>query len=161
MSDDRMDGEGAGAGEPALPDPVPRGWLPDALPPDGDPAWDTHVARILAAAQPELARLASARVGEGAAPWWSEMGKWWRPAAALAAAATAVLLLVVERPAGPSAPPETVALTLIAAEGDPVALWAMLGVRADPVLALLTFEDHDGFTDDSPSSIRPPGGETP
>jgi hypothetical protein len=160
MNDDRMDREGAEAREPVRPDPVPRGWLPDALPPDGDPAWDARVARIMAASQPELARLAAAGVGEGAAPWWSEMGKWWRPAAALAAAAIAALLLVVERPAGRSAPPEAVALTLIAAEGDPVALWAMLGVRADPVLALLAFEDHDGFPEDSPSSVRPPGGET-
>jgi hypothetical protein len=159
MNDDRMDGEGAEAREPVLPDPVPRHWLPDALPPGEDPAWETHVARILAASEPGLARLA-ATIGDEAAPWWSEMGKWWRPAAALAVAATAALLLVVERPAGPSAPPETVALTLIAAEGDPVALWAMLGVRADPVLALLAFEDHDGFLDDSPSSIHPSGGET-
>jgi hypothetical protein len=160
MNDDRMDGEGAEARESVLPDPVPRHWLPDALPQDDDPAWETHVARILAASEPGLARLAAAGVGDGAAPWWSEMGKWWRPAAALAAAATAALLLVVERPAGPSAPPDTVALTLIASEGDPVALWAMLGVRADPVLALLAFEEHDGFPDDSPSSIHPPGGET-
>jgi hypothetical protein len=158
MNDDRMDGEGAEAREPVLPDPVPRRWLPDALPPDDDPAWDPYVARILAASEPGLARFA-ATIGDEAAPWWSEMGKWWRPAA-LAAAATAALLLVVERPAGPSVPPETVALTLIASEGDPVALWAMLGVRADPVLALLAFEEHDGFPDDSPSSIHPPGGET-
>jgi hypothetical protein len=41
---------------------------------------------------------------------------------------------------------EAAALSLITADGDPVVLWATIGVTADPVLALLTLEDHTSWT---------------
>ncbi|MEX2048541.1 MAG: hypothetical protein WEB90_03090 [Gemmatimonadota bacterium] len=100
--------------------------------------------------------------GTGGEPsWLSEVGSWWRPAAALAAAAVAVLLWsdphIRTEPAHTAA---EMALGLVASDGDPVALWAALGVSADPVLALLTFEDHRAWG--AASNPAPPStGVTP
>ncbi|MCA1789292.1 MAG: hypothetical protein LC667_05370 [Thioalkalivibrio sp.] len=121
-------------------------WLPDPIPPENDPEWDRRVARILAAAEPALARMAG-RSATATEAWLSEMGGWWRPVAALAAAAVAFLLLVTEAPGpGPNAPePDAMTLTILASDGDPTAIWAAMGVPADPVLALLSLEDHSTF----------------
>jgi hypothetical protein len=64
------------------------------------------------------------------------------------AAGAAALFFAVDRPApSPGAPLDAIALTLVAAEGNPAALWQSLGVRADPVLAHIAMEDHDAFLD--------------
>lgn len=118
-------------------------WLPDPIQPEDHPEWDRRTARILAAAEPGLARSAG-RPATATEAWLYELGGWWRPVAALAAAAVAFLLLVTENPRpGPNATePDAMALTILASDGDPTAIWAALGVPADPVLALLTLEDH-------------------
>ncbi|MEX2466764.1 MAG: hypothetical protein WD995_07630 [Gemmatimonadota bacterium] len=136
------------------PGPLPREWLPEPLPPEGDASWEARVARIMAAAERQT--------GAGGASWWAELARWWGPTAALAAAAVAALVFVVAdtpRPESPSTEPtEGLALTMIAADGDPVALWAALGVAADPVLALLTLEDHSASPAPAPSEPTPSAG---
>jgi hypothetical protein len=140
--------------------PLPGEWLPDPSPPEDHIVWQTRTARILAAAERE--RTARSSVGIGAAPWLSEMGGWLRPAAVLAAAAVALVFLLPDaqarfEPAGAAA---EMALGLVAAGGEPAALWATLGVPADPILALLTLEDHSaliagtGPTDPAEGEIR-------
>jgi hypothetical protein len=142
----------------AAADPLPREWMPEAAPPDGHPTWESRTARIMVAVEPEWARL---RLGarQGAASWLSEMGGWLRPAVAIAAAAVALLFLVVEPPASAARilTTDDMALSLIVSDGDPVALWAALGVPADPVLALLTFEDHGAMA--APASPTTPSEE--
>lgn len=133
--------------------PLPRDWLPEAHPPAEDPAWEGEIARILVAADPELVRRAGG-TRPAALPRWTEVGEWWRPALAVAAGAAA-LFFVVDRPAPtPAVPLDAIALTLVAAQGDPAALWQSLGVRADPVLAHIAMEDHDAFVD--PAGPRTP-----
>ena len=131
-----------------------RPWLPDALPPEGHPDWDEPLGKVLAAAEPELVRLARDG-GVQLAPWLSEMGSWWRPAAGLAAAAVAFLLLTSPTPSPGSADPDAMSLTILASGADPAAIWAAMGVDADPVLALLTLEDH---TADSAPAAEPGQG---
>jgi len=120
------------------PEPLPRDWLPAALPPEGDAFWDAGIAGILVATE--------LHTGTAVPSWLSEMGRWWQPTATLAAAAVVALLFVVAGSPpleSPGEPSDGLALMMIAADGDPVALWAALGVPADPVLALLTLQDHD------------------
>lgn len=142
MNDD-IDRDPVGESGSVQAAPLPKEWLPKAAPPDGHTEWEARTARIMSAVGPEWARL---RLGGRAMgpSWLAEMGRWLRPAAALAAAGAGLLLWVTKPPA-PSATflsAENVALGLVVSDGDPVALWAALGVQADPVLALLTFEDH-------------------
>jgi len=146
-------GRDSGRRDPATPEPLPGDWLPEPYPSEVDPAWEGSLRRILAAAEPELARRAAGRP-ETSVPGWIELGRWWKPVAALAAAALA-LLFIAERPAPISG---AVALTLIAAEGDPAILWSSGGVPADPVLSLLAFEDHEHFLSGE-SDRALPGGE--
>jgi len=134
-------------------EPLPREWLPEGAAPHGDAVWEARAASILALT--EHAWRAEAR--RAATPWLMELGRWISPAALLAASA-AVLLLVAGNQA-PSTPHEdAAALSLITADGDPVALWATLGVPADPVLALLTLEDHTAWTS-RVDAARPATGE--
>jgi len=156
MNDENDPGPAGRLGNQA-PGPVPREWLPEAMPPEGHPVWELKVARIMATAGAELGRLADG-AGASRASWLSEMGNWWRPAAALAAAALALLATVDDpRSASPAIPPQAVSLGLIVADGNPTALWAALGVPADPVLAILVFEDHAAMA--APAGpVRPSGG---
>jgi hypothetical protein len=132
---------------------LPEGWLPDAHPSEGDPKWDERIERIMAAASPELRTLRNRRAAAGAASW-SVMGLWWKPAAALAAVSTALLLLI-ERPAFPELPAGTLALGVVASAGDPVTLWELLGIQADPVLALIAIREQGDMTgQDAPATIR-------
>ena len=158
MNDDKARGPEREMGH-AAPGALPREWLPEALPAEGHPVWELRAARIVAAAEPELARLEH-RAGGGAGSWLSEMGGWWRPAAALAAAAVGLLFVVADPPPPDSTALSTegVALTLIVADGDPVALWAALGVPADPVLALLALEDHGAPAAPENPATAPGGG---
>ena len=127
-------------------------WLPDPIPSEDHPEWDRRTARILAAAEPELIRMfgPARTVGPPATvteAWLSEIGGWWRHGAALAAAAVGFLLLVTEppRPSPNANEAEAMALTILASDGDPTAIWTAWGVAADPVLALLTLKDHSTF----------------
>ncbi len=128
--------------EDGAPRPLPPGWLPDPHPPEGDPRWDRRVERIMAAVGPELRRIRSRR-SAAEVTWWSRMGVWWKPAAALAAASAALLLLVGRPAVSPEPPPGSIPLGLVAADGDPVALWSALGVQADPVLALIAIQEQE------------------
>jgi len=120
-------------------EPLPRKWLPEPLPADGETAWELRVDRIMTSLEPGLSRLAALSRLE-TTPWWEVMGSWWRPAAGMAAAA-AVLLLFAARQAPPTeGDPDAVTLGLIATSGDPVAIWATSGADADPVLALIAWE---------------------
>ncbi len=141
-------------------DPLPKEWLPEPLPPADDSIWEVRTAAILSAATPELRRL-GVRDEAGAQPWVLELGRWWAPSGVLAAAAILVLYFSIESPVREAQTPSMggTALQFIASDGDPVALWAALGVRADPVLALLTLEDHTAFG--APSDLPiPPREET-
>jgi hypothetical protein len=142
MNDERDRGPEDEAAHTA-PAALPEAWLPEPLLPQGHPAWELRARRIMVAAEPELARL-EREVEPPAMPWLSELGGWWKPAALLATAASALLLVTPDPP--PSESPVTssegIALTLIVSDGDPTALWAAMGVAADPVLALLTLQNH-------------------
>ncbi len=131
-------------------DPLPRDWLPEALPPENHVVWETRASRILLTADRESLDRRSERVG--AAPWLWEIGSWLRPAAALAAAALGLLFVWPDSRASadPARAADEMALGLVASGGEPAALWAALGVPADPVLALLTLEDHSAFVGAAP-----------
>jgi hypothetical protein len=94
----------------------------------------------MSAAAPELQALSGGR----SAGWrgeWSGLGLWWKPAAALAAASTALLMLA--DPTDDRDPsPSSLALEVLASDGDAATLWEMLGVHADPVLALIAIRDQ-------------------
>ena len=124
------------------PRPLPPGWLPEPLPPEGAPVWDTKMGRIMAAADPELRRLRDRRTAAGSTAW-SVLGLWWKPAAALAAVAAVLSLVTGLRSAFPEARQDWVSLSLIAAEGDPVTLWEAFGIQADPVLALIALQEEE------------------
>jgi len=123
------------------PRPLPRDWLPEATAPEGAPEWDVRVARIIAAAEPTLRRLGKRR-SEIAASWPTMLGSWWKSAAALATAAAALLFMLkpetIREPAQGWLP-----LSVVAAEGEPFALWEGLGISADPVLALIALQQED------------------
>lgn len=124
-----------GASEADSPGPLPRQWLPEPRAVEGHPVWELRVARVMAAAGPALA----------GPPWWSEMGRWWKVSAGLAAASLLVFLGVPEVPdrpiqGGTGVAGDEFALGMVVAEGDAAAFWGALGVPADPVLAVLTFE---------------------
>jgi len=149
MNDDQRIRPKEGAGQ-RLAEPLPREWLPEASPPSDDPIWETRVLRIMARSAPELSRLSNRKPVAvptlAGLPWWAELERWWKPATALAVAASA-LLFAVDRPAPPaSASADAITLGLMAADGDPVAIWEALGTRAHPVLALLALEDHSGMS---------------
>lgn len=135
--------------------PLPRSWLPDPVAPEGDGVWDARAARIVAATDIEWEQALAAVPGS----WVTELGRWWRPTVALAAAAAALLLMTDGPPSrSGGAPPDGAALDLIASDGDPVALWAAVGVDADPVLALIALESP-GDGDAAPTSdLRREGG---
>lgn len=136
--------------------PLPREWLPDPHPPEGAPVWDARTRRIMAAAGPEIQRLGSRRSAAGATGW-SGIGLWWKPAAALAAAAT-TLLLLTGRPAEVSEPPPgSIPLSLVASEGDPVALWEALGIRAHPVLARIAIQEQGDVMGQGTPATTPEG----
>jgi hypothetical protein len=124
--------------------------------PEGDAVWEARTARILALT--EHAWPAQDRRTTNS--WLAELGRWLSPAAALAASAAALLLAAGNRgtPVQPGPLEDAATLSLITADGDPVALWATLGVTADPVLALLTLEDHTGWTGGA-DAARPARGE--
>jgi hypothetical protein len=123
-----------------IPSPLPRDWLPRATAPESAPEWDVRVARIVATADPALWSLRR-RATETQVTWPTMLGSWWKPAAALAAAASGLLFLFgpspERRPSGAGLP-----LSVVAAQGDPVALWEGLGIEADPVLAVLILQER-------------------
>ncbi len=122
------------------PRPLPRDWLPDATTPEGAPEWEVRLERIVSAAEPMLGMRGKRGSEIGVA--WSTIGSWWKPAAALATAAAASLFMLY--------PPKTLRdsghgwlpLSVMAAEGEPFALWEGLGIDADPVLALIALQQH-------------------
>jgi hypothetical protein len=123
-------------------DPLPREWLPDAVGPahPGDEAlWEARLYRLAAAAEPALARLRTPAI-----PWWNVLAAWWRPlvsAAALGTAAAALTLLLYVPPRGAAtAPAGTATLSAMVGDGQPAALWAGLGAKADPALALIALQ---------------------
>jgi hypothetical protein len=138
-------------------EPLPREWLPEGVAPEGDGVWEARTARILARTELAWEHAAARRTTTS---WLTELGRWLSPAAALAASAAALLLAAANRaaPIGPTPSADAAALSLITADGDPVVLWATLGVTADPVLALLTLEDHTAWTTQA-DPLRPARGE--
>jgi hypothetical protein len=124
--------------------------------PEGDAVWEARTQRILA--RSDLAWDA-AEARRTTTSWFLELGRWLSPAAALAAAAAALMLIAAgNRSALIETDADAAALSLISADGDPVALWATFGVTADPVLALLTLEDHMAWTTRA-DPVRPDTGE--
>ncbi len=124
-----------------IPERLPPEWLPDPVAPPGDeedaPVWEWRLRRLVAAAEPRLARLRARET-----PWWSGLAAWWRPVTAAAVAAAAALILGLRlAPERLEAPPRgTLALSAVVSEGEPAALWIAVGSEADPVLALLALE---------------------
>jgi hypothetical protein len=116
-----------------VPAPLPRDLLPEASPREGTPEWEANLARVLATTQRELSELRGREVRLEPS-WPAVLGSWWKPAVALAGAAVAALV-VLSGPAEPDA--GAVPLNVVVTEGDPAALFAGLGVPADPVLALI------------------------
>jgi hypothetical protein len=149
------------SGEPGSSpvDPLPRAWLPERMPPEGHTFWETRAARILGAAELECARRTS-HAREDSAAWLFEMGRWLKPAAALTAASLVLLFVLPDTSARPVTrhAADEMALGLVASHGDPAALWASLGVPADPVLALLTLEDHSAYVAGA-HTVAPSSGE--
>ena len=122
--------------------PLPREWLPAATAPANAPEWLERAARIVAAAEPALHRLGD-RAPAVEVSVSDLLGSWWKPVAAFVAAA-AVLLLVLD-PASPRASsPGWSPLSVVAAAGEPFALWEGLGIEADPVLALIALQEQAG-----------------
>jgi hypothetical protein len=119
--------------------PLPREWLPDAIAPEDAPEWELALQRIVAAAEPELRQLASGS-SERDLSWATVLGSWWKLAGSLGAAAV-VLLLAVGRP-GTRADSGALPLRVVAAAGEPFALWESLGIEADPVLALIALQER-------------------
>ena len=120
------------------PRPLPREWLPAASAPEDAPEWKDRAARIVAAAEPALHSLENQASAAGVTVA-SLLGSLWKPAAAILAAAAA--LLVILDPASPrDSGPGWSPLSIVAAAGEPFALWEGLGIEADPVLALIALE---------------------
>lgn len=122
-----------------MPRPLPRDWLPEATPPDDHPYWEARADRIIAAAEPSLRRRGERSVGD--ATWSTRLGSWWKPAAVIATAAAALFILLdpigrLEESSEGSLP-----LNVMAAEGEPFALWNAAGIDADPVLALIAMQE--------------------
>jgi hypothetical protein len=130
--------------------PIPREWLPDGIEPEGDAVWEARAARVVARTELEWRRSV---VRTRPTLSFAEMGGWFTPAAALAAAAAALLLAVGNGSQAPSN--DARALSMVVAEGDPVALWAALGVSAHPVLALLSLDEHASWI--TPADAGAPG----
>jgi hypothetical protein len=105
----------------------------------------------MGATAPELHALRSRR-STGGHGEWSGLGLWWKPAAALAAASTALLLLA-DPTRDPDPSPSSLALEVIVSDGDAATLWEMLGVHADPVLALIAIRE--------PQTTIPPATPSP
>lgn len=124
------------------PLPLPRDWLPAAAPPEVASEWEARAKRIVAAAEPSLWRLRERRPAV-AATWSMRLGSWWKGAAVMAvgaAAAAAVLVSIGPFGSAPPTDPGSVPLSVIAAQGDPVALWEAVGIKADPVLARIAIQ---------------------
>jgi hypothetical protein len=121
-----------------VPCPLPRRWLPEATPPEGGPEWDIRVERIVAAAEPRLRRLA--RGSEIEATWSAGLGSWWKPAAAIAAAAAVLLFALAPAATVQESGEGWLPLSVVAADGEPFALWVGLGIESDPVLALIALQ---------------------
>ena len=138
--------------EDEVQQPLPTTWLPDPHPPDDDRRWNETTERIMRAAAPELQALRSRR-STIAVGGWSEMGRWWKPAAVLAAASIALLLLL-EPLISRTAVPRSLPLGFVASDGDPVTLWRMMGLEADPVLALIAIRDQTSPRQAPPEMIR-------
>jgi anti-sigma-K factor RskA len=118
---------------------LPREWLPQALPTEDSPLWEAAVERVLAAAEAELVTRDGASVVHTRASTWALLGLWWKPAAALAAAAAAALVFV-DRPPATAPSTGSLSLSVLAAEGDPLALWGVDQEPPHPVLALIAAE---------------------
>ena len=114
---------------------VPRDWLPDPQPRDGDTIWEARVERIMAAAA-EF-RSGNERLSAVDRTTWQLIALWWRPAAVVALAATVLFLVVGRRGGRAELPPRAIPLNVVASYGDPVTLWEAFGVQAHPVLALI------------------------
>jgi hypothetical protein len=124
--------------------PLPPEWLPAPQAPEDHPVWRVRADQLMSTAGPELARLAGRRRQEEF-EWWSVLADWWRPSAALASVAAAVLLFIAPSTPAAVSSGDDLTLRIVAGEGSPVAIWKAIGVGADPVLALLAFENHDTF----------------
>ena len=121
--------------------PLPREWLPDAAAPADAPEWDATLQRILAAAEPALRRLESGD-SQRDVTWVTVLGSWWKPAAAIVAAAALLLLLDRPNTAIGESQRGSLPLNVMAAEGEPVALWESVGIDAHPVLALIALQQQ-------------------
>jgi hypothetical protein len=120
------------------PRPLPADWLPNPSPREDSAAWRHLRDRIVENAAGELSRLSPGRATEDAT-WYGIMAAWSRPAAAMAAAA-ALLLVIGQRAPRPQQPADSLPLSVLAAGGEPYALWHGVGTEADPVLALIAIE---------------------
>ena len=123
-----------------IPDPLPPDSLPEPVAPPGpgDPeVWESRIRGLMAEAEPTLARY---RVGRR--PWWTAFGQNWQPATvgALAAAAGLILALGLGSLRRAPVPEHDLVLAVAASDGEPAALWAVMGAEADPVLALIALE---------------------
>jgi hypothetical protein len=125
--------------EDQIPGQLPREWLPRALPPEDSPLWEASIGRILAAAEADLGTPETASAVRAHTGTFTLLGQWWKPAAALAAAAAAALVFI-ERPAAAAPSAGSLSLSVLAAEGDPLALWGAAEAPPHPVLALIAVE---------------------
>ncbi|HUF51003.1 MAG TPA: hypothetical protein VMN60_09235 [Longimicrobiales bacterium] len=115
--------------------PLPRDLLPDATAPANAPGWQDRLERIVALNEPQLQRLRA----QNEMHWSTQLGHWWKAAAAIVLAATA-LLLALERPAARGQ--TELPLSVMAADGEPFAIWTGVGLEADPVLALIALQER-------------------
>lgn len=118
--------------------PLPREWLPPATPQAGSDEWEALRGRVMVAVGSTVPSFTRGQSVQEAG-WVATLGTWWRPAAAIAAAAALLVILIPAPPARPSGS-GALALSLVAAGGEPAALLGGLGIPAEPVLALIALE---------------------
>jgi hypothetical protein len=119
---------------------LPGEWLPAPLPAADAQEWSVRRERIVRCAEPALETLRACGSYSVAEPI-DALAAWWKPAVGLAAAAALVLFtLEMRRP--DSDIDHSLALSFLAADGSPVALWNAAGIQADPVLALVALQEQ-------------------
>ena len=121
-----------------VPDPLPPEWLPaPTASPTSDDAevWEDRIGRLMAAAEPTLARYRVATL-----PRWGSARQRWNlvVGSALAAAASLAVSLGLGAPTPAAAPSNDLVLVAAVSESDPTLFRDAINAETDPVLGMIT-----------------------